>query len=411
MSPLLLLGVTGIAGVMANRTVKKSKNLPVSLTGGVLSFFFPLVTLGVNALRKARPPRGRDEREQALFDRRFSVDEHKKRIERTLSRSERLGVMRDRALERRERMEDGRNRGVVRAGMAVTGAAAGVLGFLRNRVDRRVDRQQDDLRVQYEMLARTQRIAEESKGERFAGIIMRHDSPDGRPRFIFPYDMSREQRFEATVLLANMFGIGPEDKGRFSVGTHRGMETTLYRKDQSMMIFDSKERRVTPLGAEMPEDVMDSVLKVQKRLKGWSDAVILKDHPAYGAPEGLLTMTPVGKEAVALNMNGVTLAFAVAGPDGKVRTMGHAVSSEDRNGMRLASQLNERLKGCVNMSEWVDVAARIVLSDENLQNGIRQRDRRRSVKREVRQRMDMRESILNAPARSLKKLSGGIKMS
>ena len=63
------------------------------------------------------------------------------------------------------------------------------------------------------------------------------------------------------------------------------------------------------------------------------------------------------------------------------------------------------------MSEWVDVAAKVVLSDENLQNGIRQRDRRRSVKREVRQRMDMRESILNAPARSLKKLSGGIKMS
>ena len=129
----------------------------------------------------------------------------------------------------------------------------------------------------------------------------------------------------------------------------------------------------------------------------------------HGIVDGLITLTAVGREAVALEMGGVVLAYAVAGSDGKVRAMGTGVDQSDRCSLRVASALNERLKGCTDLSSWVDRALEVVNSSANVRSAVAEGKRKETVGRQLEKRKAMRRSILNAPGRELRKLSGGLK--
>lgn len=399
--------VAPVAASLGVRAIKKYKNIPVSLRSMLLTLFFPPLGIAVNLLRKARPPQGQTPEEQELFNRRFNIDEKKKTLDRLEGRKERLEVYREKDLGYQlthpfVMYRDPRREFPV-ARMSFMWFPA-----LQARMNvRDVDNLKGDIRTEYEMLGRAQRRLEMSGQERFVSVRMQRGA-DGTLRFGIPYDASKEVANEIRMLIGAQFGVNPNDVRFLYQSDHRSADMGGIKPGQSLLVFDAKEHRITPFGKELPKDVrkyLNTVIHEQYsalRQAGLKeDGVVRRD--------ACIRIDPVGKDSVALSYNGVAIAYAVAGEDGKVRAMGHSVSVGDTKGMRLASMANERLKGCLTMNDWVERAAGIVLSPTNINTAREAVGRKETLSRRLKEKRAVRLNILNAPKQAVRKL-GGVKM-
>ena len=144
-----------------------------------------------------------------------------------------------------------------------------------------------------------------------------------------------------------------------------------------------------------------------KRVAGIAEDLKKKlEKEGLGEVRNCITVDTAGKDSVTLNMNGVTLAYVVAGEDGKIRSMGNGIAPGDRQGLKLASALHESLKGCTTVDDWVGVAERICLSRENIlaaREGV-------DLKRRLEENKKTRLGILNASKASIRHMHAGLKI-
>lgn len=410
-----------LVSVLANRALKKRKNYKPSVRGGLLSILVPPVALVLNLLRPSRPAIGRTPEEQEVFNRCFSIDGKKKELDRKLDRRDKLEMFQERSFAYRATHPD-----------------QWFSQFRLKNLDKDIRNRKADLRSDYEMLGMMTRKAELSGKERFLSVYMDHNGPGGKSQFVLPYDITREQTEEIKSLLARQYGVNPNDSERFVVGEHRAADRNGYKPGQTVLEFDAVEHVISAFGAELSDSALKKINETNGRLMEVLEDRLgdrkLKDRKS-GTPEedesveerqgigigskigkgsrmmadGMLMMEPLGKEAVALSMNGVVLAYAVAGADGKVRAMGNHVSPGDRDGIRFANKLNETLKGCTSIDAWIDKASKIVLSENNVDMAVKSLERRVTARQELRAKKAMRNSILYAPKLDTWKRGRGLK--
>lgn len=397
------LAATG--GVAA---IKRHKNIPFSLKSLLMTLLFPPLGIVYNLARKARPPKGRTPEEQELFDRRFSVDEKKKTLDRLEGRKERLEVYREKGVGYQLAHPFVMYRDP-RRDFPLPRMSFMWFPVLRARLnDRAVENLKGDIRNEYEMLGKAQRRLEMSGLERFVSVRMQR-GPDGSLRFGIPYDASREVASEIRMLIGAQFGINPNDVRTLYQSEHRSADMGGIKPGQSLLVFDAKEHRVTPFGKELPKDVRKSLNKaIHDQYVALRNAG-LADGDGVVRRDACIRIDPIGKDSVALSYNGVAIAYAVAGEDGKVRAMGNSVGVGDTRGMRLASMANERLAGALTMGDWVERASRIVLSPTNIGIAREAVGRKETFSRRLKEKRAVRLNILNAPKQAVRKL-GGVKL-
>ena len=395
---LYFLLATRLASMAGSAFIKNRKNRSLSLRGAMLSLLFPGVAILLNLARPKLPPAGTTPEEQEALNAKFSIDGKQELLERKLSRQDRLEKFRERSFAYKA---------------THPGEWFPEVRIRNNGSDIRNLR--NDIREEYAVYGMALRRAEMSGDERFLSVRMLSGADtfegvalEGRPVFRLPFDISRQQEQEIRSLLAKQYGLDPGDDRFFIRGEHRAADRGGYGRGWSVLEFDAREKTVSAFGADFGDEVAAKVEKGYDLVGGMmqENGLLLN---CDGIVEGLVTMTAVGREAVALEMDGVVLAYAVAGQDGRVRATGSGVGGADRGTLRVASALNERLKGCTDMNAWVDRALEIVGSDANLRSALERKKGGDSVRRQLEVRKAMRNSILNASKRELRKLAGGLK--
>lgn len=380
----LAMQAASVAGV---RAIKKKKNRKPTLRGGLLTVIIPPLSILFNLMRRAKPAEGVTPEEKTAFQQRFAIDTKKGELESMLSRRDRLELFRERSFGYR----------AVHPGLWFSSTRM-------ENLDRAIGAKREDIKADYTMLGILQKKEEKAGKENYAFVRVEHGR-DGALRFGLPYDLSPDLAEELRFMLAKRFGLDPDDKEAFFQSEHRCVEKGGLRPDMSLMVFDVKEHAVVPFGTDMSDELMAKVGKVRE------DSEKMRKDEGYVNAEGealsgnYITLDPVGRDTVALNMNGVCLAYAVAGEDGKIRTMSHGALPGDRSATRLASRINERLKGAADMGEWIDRAADIVLSYDNLDFALDRRKEKESVRKQLKERKALRQGILNAPKRAVKGLA------
>lgn len=394
---LAVQGISSLLGVAGSRAIKRRKNVKQNLIGVIFSFvfnlLFPIAGLAINLARPKRPPQGRSPEETEVFKKRFDISEKKRELEKKNARVDKLLLFKERSFGYK---------------MSHPGQWFPEVRIRNNDMD--IADLKSDIRSEYELLGRAQRRAEMSGSDRFVAIRMDLSMVDGKPRFGIPYDIAEDQKNEIKYLISQKYGISPNDDFRFYQSDHRSADMGGYGVLQSVLVFDSMAKIVNPLGKDMSSELSEKISKVMSNQEDTLQRLGLVDRDGFTIHDNLITLDPIGKDAVALNMNGVTLAYAVAGEDGKVRSMGHSVTPGDTGGLKLASALNEQLKQWGMMEQWIEAASKIVMSGDNFESVRLGINEKRTVKRKLDEKRAVRLKILNAPAKSFSKIMGGIKM-
>ncbi len=380
-----------LAGFGGTWALSKRKNRKMSLPKILVSLMFPVIGIAWALVERKRPPQGRTPEEQEVFNARFSVDDKKQKLEKLQSRQDKLSEFKSRSL-------------LYRAGHPLQWFS----GSQMKLNERFINRTKGDLVAEYEMLGRAERKASMSGRDRFVAV-RKEQGPQG-PRFGIPYDASKEVANEIKFLIAQQFGVDINNPDTFFQSEHRAADMGGYRPGRSVLAFDTKEHRLTPLGAEMPEEQLKRVKWIMSKQCSRLVKSGLMDPNGARETRDLLTIEPIGKEAVALNYNGVCLAYAVAGPDGVIRTMGHDVKVDDKKGLKMASSLNERFRGVNTIEGWIDKAEKMVMSDSNFESVRLGQEAKRTHKQRIQEKMALRRQMLYAPRASRKSVSKGIKM-
>lgn len=356
-----------------------------------------------------------DEREEAL--RRMTPEERgmylrregMKEMKADLERSEaRLDAARMRALARKERLlgrpgwdesslfQDRLYRHLV----AREGKAAGAFAEDRERLQ------------QYMM---TTSVRERDASQRIFSIRCNHLA-DGTLSFELPYDAGAEVLNEIRLVLARDWGVELGDYFRARVSEHPSNDFRCIglgkvrvgmihdTADYSVFVYDRGKGTVGPAGERLSTEIekkvwktMDEFKSVSKGLSGWEG--ILFDREAL---KSCLTLHTIGLDTVALAYNGVAVAFATAGRDGGIHLRGDGVPAGDRRTLKVASLLNEQLKGCSSFGEWVNRAAGLVLSADNIRRGAEALGRK-AAREQSRERLKASvERIREMPTRKLK---------
>ncbi len=158
------------------------------------------------------------------------------------------------------------------------------------------------------------------------------------------------------------------------------------------------------------ESIPEPELNENKETLNAKDYKLLdKDTKLY---RDCLNLGPVGirEGVVGITMNGVTLAYAAAGPDGRIRMTGNGVHPDDKNGKRLAAMLNDKLKKCPDMESWIKKAATICLSPSNVQAACEGACRGQKEEKKKSRRIAMRNGILQAPKMAIEQTKHSIKL-
>lgn len=393
---LIVMLAMRVAAIAGNRALKARKHRKATLKGGLLAWTFPGLSVLLNLLRPAKADPNLTEEQQAVVDRRFTIDGKKEELEALLSRRDRLELFAGRSFAYR-----------------ATHPGEWFSEYRMRNLDRMIEGRRADIRSDFEMLGLLQRKAELSGKERFVSVYMDRSCPEAlssslKPRLVLPYDITREMAEEIKGVLARQYGLNPNDPESFIQGEHRAADRNGYRNGRTVLEFDAREHVLTPFGAELPDGASAGLARTLGLLDGLAREAGFDRAP--GRIPGLMTLDPLGTEGVAINMNGVTLAYAVAGPDGKVRAMGSGVQPGDRDATRLASRLNEMLKGCPDIGSWIEKASHVVLSDANVASAVQSRERKMTAGRDLERRKALRQSILDAPRRSVRTQLGGLKV-
>ena len=106
---------------------------------------------------------------------------------------------------------------------------------------------------------------------------------------------------------------------------------------------------------------------------------------------------------MALAFNGVAIAYATAGPDGRIHIKGDDVPVGDKKSLKMASSVQEKLKDCTDFGQWLDKAIEILHSPENVQAGARAVERKVQLERSMRRMKEISKKVINSPKAVLHK--------
>lgn len=261
-----------------------------------------------------------------------------------------------------------------------------------------------ELADQYIILGTMQRREEQSRTGRMVAIHVK-TAEDGKLRYELPYDLTRDQVNEIKLALAAAYNLNVNDDMHLGTSDRRSYDTNHFGLNESVIVYDMKSGKLRTLGEELSDNVKKQVDFINtEQQKNVPELDMTK------GPKDSLRMDVISEDAVAISMNGICLAYAVAGEDGKVRQMGNGVANCDRDAIRIAGRLNEQLKGCMSIGEWVSKAGDIINSPANLE-AVRQGVRKgEAVQLKKAERYKARQGILNAPKQAVRNLDSGIKM-
>jgi hypothetical protein len=393
----LVLSIAPFASAFGSAALMGRKNAGrrATVAAVLLSVFLPPVGILVSLATPRQAVRGRTPEEQAANDKLFQIDNLKAERERMQGRIDRLSMSRERS-----------------AAYRVTHPGEWFPAYRMREAQRRIDQITADLRGEYEFLGRLQRRAERSMEDRFMSVRVRRTLlPDGTEltRFLLPYDIGRDAEREIRGMLAKRYGIDPDNPAAVLRGEHRASDRKGYAPDTTLLIFDRIEHELSAFGNRLTEEQESLVVEAGRGMEEAMSECGL-DPESDVALSSMMRITPLGEEAVALSVGNVLIAYAVAGRDGQVRMMGSGVSPQDRGGMRLASGVNERLKGCADLSSWIREAGRIVASPANMRLGIEAGRREESFRARLERKRAVRNAIVDAPSKTLKGVAGGLKI-
>lgn len=352
-----------------------------------------------DALRRMTPA------ERGMFLRREGMKEMKADLERSGAR---LDAARLRALARKERLlgrpgwdesslfQDRLYRHLV----AWEGRAAGAFAKDRERLQ------------QYMM---TTSVRERDTSQRVFSIRCNHLA-DGTLTFELPYDAGAEVLNEIRLVLARDWGVELGDYFRARVSEHPSndfrciglgeVRTGMIHDtaDYSVFVYDRGKGTVCPAGERLSPEIEKKVWKTMDDFKSVSKGLagrkgILFDREAL---KSCLTLHTIGLDTVALAYNGIAVAYATAGRDGGIHLRGDGVPAGDRRTLKVASLLNEQLKGCSSFGEWVNRAAGLVLSADNIRRGAMALGRKAAREQSRERLIASAKRVLEMPVRKLK---------
>lgn len=271
------------------------------------------------------------------------------------------------------------------------------------RADRNLDRTKTELQELYLTYGAAKRRAVSAHVERFLAVRVDRLS-DGTLRFNLPYDMTRQQLQDLKQLIAKQYGVDTGDIEKVMVTMNRGTDFAYFGTDKFTLVYDTQKNTLNRLGKDIDKTVIDSIKLVNdeftRRVPKIDDIELER--------QGCLRMAVLGPDSVALSMNGVVLAYAICGEDGVIRLRGTDVVPGDRNAMRIAGRLQESLKDCTSIQQWVERAGDICLSSLNVKNArlAVEDDKRRKFSKAERKKEE--KGLLVAPGVNFAKVARGI---
>ena len=217
---------------------------------------------------------------------------------------------------------------------------------------------------------------------------------DGTLTFELPYDAGAETLHDIRIALSHDWGVAVNDYFRAQVTEHSsgdfrsigfdpvrpGVGTDV--ANHSVFIYDCRKGTVSPAGEPLSPD---TIKRVHQAMDEFREKIRSQAGPGCGLLDrdvlkGSLTLHTVGLDTVALAFNGIAVAYATAGKDGGIHLTGDDVPVGDRKTLRMASSLNEKLKGCANFGQWVDRAVGLLLSAENVGLAVKAVKRRQEAR-------------------------------
>lgn len=371
--------VVGLAFYLLARTIMKRKGFGARqrIFYGLLSAFLPYVGIPLALLRRSKVEKARQQKVRDM------LKEQTSEVSRLRRRVERLERLRDVALT----LEEGKV-------LPTLSAAIG------ERLGQRSESVRDDLRTEYELLGRIERERGLTGADRFVFIRLVYDRPDGVPRFGLPYDLDPVLKRDLMMMISMKYGVDMNDRERFFDSEHRQYDNKNLPKGVSLLVFDRKENELSRFGVELSGEQFERVVRCRKDFKEALANMYGISEAEYAEANDHLTLDIISKDKVGLVINGVTVAYAIAGEDGKVRSTGNGVNPTDRHGIHMASRFNEYFKGTVTMDEWIGKAVDLCMSGENLWAVRKSLDREQGLMETARRKENIRRNILH-PAEGL----------
>lgn len=364
-------------------------------------FAMPLIINSVSSIRKINKVRKekRGEKVNAYEEASKAVKAKEKSIERAEKRGEILNNLK---------------------GLKIFSVAAlsGVLGWAISKNSARLADMKNSIQDLYLQKGARELALKNIKlvGEKFISVS-EVTLPDGSKRYEVGRDLKPAQVAEIKEYLSSKLGVDVNDPKYFAVcGLNNNDLGFKYGADRVAMYYDRKEASLKSVGAPVDEMVLtygkgknasemflvDFVNKANESMK--SKGLHNYKEVAENGFLGGIHMCVLGNSAVALSMNGVVLAHAVAGNDGRIRLQGNAGMQGSGAQKRLVSKISGLLKSAGTMQEWCDIAKGIILQPENikaLNNGLL--DKKNEIT-SFKARKNILNSIINAPKKNLKTL-------
>lgn len=255
-------------------------------------------------------------------------------------------------------------------------------------------------------------VWERESSQRVFSIRCNHLA-DGTLTFELPYDAGAEVLNEMRLVLARDWGIELGDYFRARVTEHPSNDFRCVglgdvrpgmlrdTADFSVFIYDRGKGTIGPAGDQLSPEISKKVSKAMDLFRSVSKGIAGQENALFDreALRSCLTMHVIGLDTVALAFNGVAVAYATAGRDGGIHLKGDGVPAGDRKALKMASALNEQLKGCSSFGEWVDRAAAILLSPDNIRRGAIALERKAARELAARRLTESVKRIFESPER------------
>ena len=242
---------------------------------------------------------------------------------------------------------------------------------------------------------------------------------DGTLTFELPYDAGASIINEMKIALSRDWGVAVGDLNRAQVTEHKatdfnaislGNPRTGMDKDiasSTVFVYDRSKGKVKPAGEQLTPETVNKIYQamndysetIHKRLKDKNTILDLEDR------KGFITLHTLGLDTVALAFNGVAIAYATAGPDGRIHINGDDVPVGDKKALKMASSVQEKLRDCSNFGLWLDKAIEILNSPENIHAGTKVLERKSQLERTKMRMKETAKRVIKTPKAALKRVS------
>ena len=240
---------------------------------------------------------------------------------------------------------------------------------------------------------------------------------DGTLTFELPHDAGASIINEMKLALSRDWGVAVGDLNRAQITEHKatdynaislgnpreGMDKDI--ASSTVFVYDRTKGKVKPAGEQLTPETVNKIYQakndyVETIYHQVQDTNTILDR---GDRKGFITLHTLGLDTVALAFNGVAIAYATAGPDGRIHIKGDDVPVGDKKSLKMASSVQEKLKDCTDFGQWLDKAIEILHSPENVQAGARAVERKVQLERSMRRMKEISKKVINSPKAVLHK--------